>query len=474
MARVAAALSRVRRSALPTDRRATIAIIFALAAIPLLGLVGLAVDFGFATQAKSQLSLAADAAAMQATVTAANAYNTGGADLAQAEDLGQTAGLSWFTVQSGSLIDSASPPPAPSIAITYNAGVFTTTLTYQVSVSTYFGRMFGVSSIAESGTSQAVISLGTFIDVSFLLDNSSSMTIASTQAGINKLNALTNAYSGQYPPALVGSPPTPPSPYFPPLQPCAFACHWTSTTGTTKDGLFGRSDDFYGIAKKHHIQLRFDVLKNATATSIGTMQGREIVPNQFGIGVFTFNSALTQIYPTTVGQVTSTDLADALPAVEAMDTPVTNDAANTNFTGPDGAMAQLTALLPASGDGSTAAAAQQAMIIVTDGMEDWGSREIPAAEGPITPDNCAAAKAKGITVYVLYTTYDADSSVLLYTNSALAPYLAGTESPGMVASLQACASQPSDFIQATNAAAITAAFNTLLLTALASAGRFTE
>jgi len=175
-----------------------------------------------------------------------------------------------------------------------------------------------------------------------------------------------------------------------------------------------------------------------------------------------------------------------------MQTPVTDDAANTNFSGPTGAMAQITSLLPRGGDGATAANPRQALLIVTDGMQDYnpipgdGNRTIvgnPSTssyqEGPMNPDtvtprDCDAAKAKGIIVYVIYTTYDADSTVLLYNNSELAPYLAGTSDPGMVASLQACASTPNFFIQATDAAAITSAFNTLLQTALSSPGRFTQ
>ncbi len=92
----------------------------------------------------------------------------------------------------------------------------------------------------------------------------------------------------------------------------------------------------------------------------------------------------------------------------------------------------------------------------------------------VSPSDCAAAKAKGITIYVIYTTYDADSSVLLYSNSELAPYLAGTSSPGFVSSLEACASAPADFLQAANSGAIATAFDELLATALSSAGRFTQ
>ncbi len=448
---------------------------FGLAAIPLFGLVALAVNFGFATQAKSQVTLAADTASMQATVTAANAYR-GGATLANAILAGQNAGQAWFSVQAGTVLDST-VSSLPTVAVTYNSGTFTATVTYNVVMKTFFAPMFGTGGVAESGMSQAVITLATFVDITFLLDNSSSMTIASTAAGITALEGATPVYKGQYPPALVGTPPGPPSGAFPPLQPCAFACHWTSKPGTAADGLAQFTDDFYGVARQANIQLRSDVLQSATATAIGTMQSLELIANQnqFGIGIYTFGSALSQIYPPAGSGLTSSlDLADALPAVQAMTTPVTNDAANTNFGGPGGAMAQLTALLPAGGDGSTAAASKQALIIVTDGMEDWNDRSVPGNKGPFNNADCAAAKAKGITVYVLYTTYSDDPSVLLYDNIALKPYLDSTSlaTDGMVPQLTACASAPTDFIQATDANGIASAFNILLQTALSAPGRY--
>jgi Flp pilus assembly protein TadG len=476
-----------RRMTLRRDREGAVAMLFALAALPLLGLVGLAIDFGFATQAKSQLALAADTAAMQATVTAANAFATGTTTLAQAESLGVTAGQNWFAIQAGNVI-AGSNYASPTVTIAYNEGTFTTSLSYQVDVGTFFGRLFGVPTIAESGSSQAVVTNSSYVNVTFLLDNSSSMLIASTQSGITTLDALTAQLH------------TTPWPARAPVAgtPCAFACHWT-TTANASDTLTGAyPEDLYGVARNANppVQLRFDVLVSATATAINSMNAveqRTMIPNQFGVGVFTFNCVLSEIYPVGTANaacpataptispttISSTSLLQALPAVNAMVTPVVQDSADTNFSGPDGAMAQLTALLPTAGDGSSPSQARQALFIVTDGMQDWGTRVIPTNEGPmnpvtVTPQDCDAAKAKGITVYVIYTTYDEDSTVLLFGNSALKPYLDGTASPGMVASLQACASSPADFIEATDATSIQAAFTSLLQVALSSPVRFTR
>jgi Flp pilus assembly protein TadG len=54
--------ARCRRLPLVLDRRGAVAVMFALCALPLVAMVGLAIDFSFYIQARSQLNLAVDAA----------------------------------------------------------------------------------------------------------------------------------------------------------------------------------------------------------------------------------------------------------------------------------------------------------------------------------------------------------------------------------------------------------------------------
>jgi Flp pilus assembly protein TadG len=57
--RVTALVSRLRR-----DREANVAVMFAIAAIPVLGMVGAATDYSLATRMKAKLSSGADSAAV--------------------------------------------------------------------------------------------------------------------------------------------------------------------------------------------------------------------------------------------------------------------------------------------------------------------------------------------------------------------------------------------------------------------------
>jgi Flp pilus assembly protein TadG len=447
------------------ERRAAVALIFCLVLVPLLGLIGLAVDFGFITQAKAQLDLAADTAALTATTTAASAYL---ANKPNYIALGQAAGQQWFAAQVGLLMDSAEPTTvAPVITVTQDGGSFTTKISYTARVGNIFGRLFGISTSAVSGTSVTMLPTNPYVNVAFLLDNSASTLLASTEGGIQLLNTLTqNAQAVLNVPGGLGG------------QPCAFACHWDSG-----------DLDYYGLAKGklvgsvaallnpsgQTVQLRFDVTQSAVAASIQTMQTFQQVPDQYSLTVFTFNTDATLVFPAAPAQLASTDLAGGLAAVQAIDIPVVTTMANTNFAR---TMATLDGLTTPAGDGSTAASPRKALIIVTDGMEDTGNQQTgigPGATlGPVDPANCQAMKNKGYAVYVLYTTYSSDPSVLV-NDQALGAYLTPEGGASTMAQrLEACASQPANFIQASDPADIQAAMRTLLQSALTSAGRFTQ
>jgi hypothetical protein len=345
--------------------------------------------------------------------------------------------------------------------VTQNGSVFLSTVTYQATVPTYFGGIVGFATIPVSGVSSATISTSAYVSVTFLLDNSSSMLIAATPAGVSNLNAWTpiggstpnkpaGLTAGSVPSGLGG------------LQ-CAFACHWDAN-----------NNDYYGLARKNNVQLRFDVVQSAVAAAIGEMITLELIPSQFGVGIYTFGTpapnVLTKIYP--ANQTSSTDLTDGMTAAAAIRSPVVIDVANTDFPT---AMAQLAQASPAAGDGSSTTSPKRALIIVTDGLADYGSRTIPTSEGPINPANCAAMKALGYNVYVLYTTYiTTPTNLILVNNTALLPYINGTASPAMVTSLQSCASAPTNYAEASDPAAIASAMTQLLKAALGNGGRFTK
>jgi Flp pilus assembly protein TadG len=83
-------LSRFRR--FWTDRAGVTAVVFAVALPAMMLSVALAIDFGGAVVAKTQLDLAADTAAMTAATTASQMYVAGGYTSAQIQAAATTAG----------------------------------------------------------------------------------------------------------------------------------------------------------------------------------------------------------------------------------------------------------------------------------------------------------------------------------------------------------------------------------------------
>ena len=107
----------------------------------------------------------------------------------------------------------------------------TVTVSYQTTSSALFGGYTGKSSLPLSGSSQASATVPPNIDFYLLLDNSPSMAIAATTAGINTMVANT------------------------PDQ-CAFGCHESDTS----------PNDYYGLARSLGVTLRMDLLARRCRT----------------------------------------------------------------------------------------------------------------------------------------------------------------------------------------------------------------
>lgn len=565
--RLAAVLARSRT--VVRDRKGNVAMMFGIAAIPLMLLVGIAIDFGFISQTRAQLDLAADSAALTAaqtastTFTSAYASNPTGAD-ALAEAAGEAAGTSWFCTQVGAITTANFPSQdmtshtncpanntsALNIAVTPNGNAFSATVSYAASVPSMFQALFGMGSTPLSDTVSATITVNGYVDVTFLLDNSSSMLIASTSAGITTVQPLTaNSSCWQVTSANGnGNPPTPSctgstsctqgsqkvtvyasnNAYgINSLQgcQCAFACHWQSASGSatfraagvdTESGAANTSNstqtyslDYYGIARAAGVQLRFDVVQSAVETAISFMQTSEVIPNQFGASIFEFGNTLTQDWPPTNDTAAQTlvDMAclnstasgcngNALAAAQSISSPVVTDAANTAFPA---IMASLTTTsqaelaaqgLQVAGDGSSQAKARRALIIITDGIQDWGGRAMVAgyslgagassnpngAEGPISANDCVAMKSLGYTIYVLYTTYITTPATVVLNNTALVPYVDGTTGTDydLPTNMQDCATVPANYAQASDPADITAALQSMVNSAINSGAQLTQ
>ncbi len=536
------------------ERRGAIALMAALLALPLIGMIGLAVDFAMYSQANSAVTAAARAAVLNAVKVAAAGAAAGSSTYVRD---GQNAGNNWFLAQSGKTGLTVSNVSA-NVTITPGTAI-TATLTGTAQVPSLFGAVFGVKTYKIAVTTQAQETLAPYVEVIMMLDNSASMGIGATGADIATMmtnspcdpsmeytwNTSTSAYSnvvdinyadykcsyggGTYDGA--NAPYNAPACPFSngssaytylsgaytygmsssntgmnytcpgkvngktayPGPPCAFACH---SDGSKSAGL---GNDLWAMARRNGVTLRLDVLKNAAQQMIADMKTRDPAGAALSLGVYTFDTDATPIYPappsSSAGSWASAEagsnwttasaavgwppVASSTPAytetgiqpsVASIAVPGTLNG-NTYSTK---SMTTLAGKLTASGSGATAATPRKALFLITDGIYD----EVSGARGAIPASDCDQFKSLGYKVYVLYTTY-----YPLMHNTYLQtfmPIVEGTGSSSVAYNLQNCSSTTgaSDlstyFIQATDQAGITTALQNFLDSAVTSPARYTK
>ncbi len=363
-------------------RHSAIAIIFALALVPLVMLVSISTDFSFYSQARSEINLAADAAATHAiraaTATYALDISGGSANAAASTDAvnaGETAGAAWFQAQLGLLPTAYIATPGaglnnPTVTVTATnsntaeAG-FTATVAYTGVYPPFFGAVFNNNSNWYITGSSNASSAYSYVEVLMLLDTSSSMLIGATQTDINTMNydsvcpqtgsvtssadlGAKSAYDGIYSPGIPSVDTAIPGgftlgtfqiPHYIPgvgsgesgacqsgyigytgsTTPFA-PCAFACHTDTADYGA--ASKDLYGLARQEKVTLRLDVVLSATENVITDMAAAEQAPNQFSVGVYQFNYDVSPIVQGTAGDPSfeaTADLSTALSEVKAVD-----------------------------------------------------------------------------------------------------------------------------------------------------------
>jgi hypothetical protein len=325
-----------------------------------------------------------------------------------------------------------------NVILTRNGGLFNAAVTYTAQEPTTFARVLGITTLSIGGQSTASLSLNPYVDIQILMDVSSSMTLAATPDAVVQMQGLAASFK-----------PTAPAPDNVSTS-CTFACHWTTT-----------SVDYYQLAIKNKVQLRITVLQTAVAGVIATLNNLN-KNHFFQIGLYSFHRLFNVLYPL------SNNVVDAANAVASI-APEVNFCAN-DLTCPDtyfsNAMAQLVAvdqLLPQQGD----QVPQRFLFLVSDGVYDQsisGNRQI----GAFNPADCAALKALGISILVLYTPYTPIPS-----NSYYVQHVEPT-SAQIVPNLQTCASSPSYFFVASDATEINTQMQNMLQLVVRSTSHLTN
>ena len=423
------------------DRRGNVAIIFALSLIPIIFLTGMALDFTAAAQKRARLNAAADAAALAAVTPAM---------MTQSNSAALTAATNIFNAEASGITGLTVNPP--TITVSNSGLVRTVTISYTASSVNSFPNVLGKQTWPISGSSQSTSYSAPNINFYLLLDNSPSMAIAATTAGINTMVANTSAQGG-----------------------CAFACHESDPAADSLGNPHG--EDNYTLAKNLGVVTRIQNMATATAALMSTASATETANNAtYAMAIYTFDdNGLNTIFAPS-GKPSS-NLSSAQTAAGTIDvmevysnnwltSSNNNNDTDTNF---ETAMTAINKLMPNPGTGASNSTPQEVLFIVSDGVDDevnssscsqplTGTR----CQQPFNTSMCTTVKNRGIMIAVLYTAY-----LPLPTNSWYNSWIAPFQSQ-ISSNMQSCAS-PGLFFSVTTDGDITAAMQTLFQLAIATA-----
>ncbi len=444
---------------------------YALVAPILVFAGGAAIDYGRAAQIHTKLNAAADAAALAALTPAM---------LQQSSSVAQAASVSMFNGLTEGIPGLTAHATQVTVTVTVGATALTRNVevAYTSSVNTIFAQVLGRSALPVAGLSEASAQAPPNIDFYVLLDNSPSMALPSTAAGITQMEGLTTQEE-------TGG--------------CAFACHHVSTNAnsdtkgnpcvdgtsptlsapppsTSKGNSYcttahGGQIDNYKLARNNNIPLRLDELNSGVSTLLQTASATAqatvfATPPKYRFSIYSMDSlwqiGLTQLMPLTASYTSGWTTASSNFGVMEMYSN-NNDCANaacsssttspggdvgTNYDDSLGKLSQ-TSYVPKPGNGTNQPndTPQEVLFIVTDGVEDElsGSRLEQAindlgnsAYGNSSGTNwCTTIKNRGVKIAILYTDYLAVPADSWYTGhiapvqADIGPALQACASPGL-------------------------------------------
>src|SRR3984957_14573459 len=169
----------------------SMALFAGLASVPIIFAVGAGVDYSSANMAKSKLDAIADAAALSAVDHTAISGTAAAA---------QSSATSVFNAEANNITNVT--VGTVNVTVTDSNTGRTAVVGYSATKTNAFIALFGVPTTTMSGQAHSAAGLSVNINFYLLLDDSPSMNIAATTAGINTMVPHTSAQGG-----------------------CAFACH---------------------------------------------------------------------------------------------------------------------------------------------------------------------------------------------------------------------------------------------------------
>ena len=422
------------------DSSGNIAVIFTLALLPILSAIGCALDYSRATQLRSKLQSAIDAASVGSVARKSPAFIAAGtmtgdgdiaAGVADARNIfdGNMSGAAGYT------LNNVTP------VVTKAGMLITSTVTFSANVPTMFLGVMGKSAMTVTGSSTAVTKMPQYIDFYLLMDNSPSMGVGATPADVT---TMVNNTSDQ----------------------CAFACHDVND-----------SNNYYNKAKALGVTTRIDVLRSATQQLMDTAAATQTYTSQFRMAIYDFGASAATAGLRTLFALNSS-LTSARTAAGNIDL-MTVQGQNQN----NDQDTQYTNIFPAmntaiSDPGTgTSGSPLKYLFFVSDGVADeYNTACLKPKSGnrcqsPINPALCTTIKNRGIKIAVLYTTYLALPTNNWY-NSWIAPFNAGPYGPSpnsqIAQNMEACAS-PGFYFEVSPTQGISEAMTALFQKAISDA-----
>lgn len=360
-----------------SDSSGNIAVMFSILLVPILFGMSAALDYSRATTVRSKIQAAADIA-----VIGAVSEKSEGVMLALHDNL---IGTIPAAEEYADRLFEAQLTSATKKMVTKNKtkiirkdGVFDGTLEFSAKVPTTLMHVMGWKNIEVSGVAKSKFSNSIYMDFFMLLDNTPSMGVGATPQDIATLERY-----------------TPDS--------CAFACHDKSN-----------SNNYYNLAKDLNVQMRIDVVRQATQNLTKTATEVRRYNDQYRMAIYTFGEKAEAAGLTEVSGLSSNmkKVNKKANAIDLMTVPHHNFD-NDQQTSFDTALTKIAPELANPGNGNSAATPQKVLFFVSDGVGDsykpktctkkttsWGR-----CQEPIDASLCKSLKESGVKIAVLYTTY---------------------------------------------------------------------
>jgi Flp pilus assembly protein TadG len=182
------------------DKSGNVAFIFALICIPVVSVIGCAIDYSMATRMKAKMQSAADAASVAAVSLKSPGYT-------QAAAMTGNGTVSAAITDADLVFDgNMSPIPTTSYGnltrtslVTKTGVQLTSSVQFSAQVPVTFMKLLGYQNLSISGTSSSSASLPPYLDFYLALDVSGSMGLPSTPAEAGRLQSLNPDNFVQYP-----------------------------------------------------------------------------------------------------------------------------------------------------------------------------------------------------------------------------------------------------------------------------------